>query len=47
MNDSVLLMESDKPLSERLKVKRGEPFDPIPAQLLRKVYIIQLIKPIM
>ena len=30
------LWESDKPLSERLKVGRGESFDPIPPQLLRK-----------
>ena len=37
MNDSLLLLESEKPLSERLKVPRGQPFDPIPPQLLRKV----------
>jgi hypothetical protein len=30
-------MESDKPLSDRLKTPRHEPFDPIPHQLLRKV----------
>ena len=30
------IWESDKPLSERLKVGRGEGFDPIPPQLLRK-----------
>ena len=30
------IWESDKPLSERLKVGRGERFDPIPPQLLRK-----------
>ncbi|XP_060580099.1 DNA helicase MCM8-like [Ruditapes philippinarum] len=36
MNDSILLWESDKPLSERLKITRNQPFDPIPAQLLRK-----------
>ncbi|XP_072163403.1 DNA helicase MCM8-like [Diadema setosum] len=30
------LWQSDKPLSERLKVGRGEDFDPIPPQLLRK-----------
>lgn len=35
-DDSILLMETDKPLSDRLKVPRGEAFDPIPAQLLRK-----------
>ncbi len=29
--------EADKPLSERLKVPRAEPLDPIPTQLLRKV----------
>ncbi|CAH1792022.1 unnamed protein product [Owenia fusiformis] len=28
--------EADKPLSERIKVQRGEPIDPIPPQLLRK-----------
>ena len=37
MNDSMLLWESDRPLSERLKITRNQPFDPIPAQLLRKV----------
>lgn len=36
VNDSILLWESDKPLSERLKIPRNAPFDPIPAQLLRK-----------
>ncbi|XP_072024490.1 DNA helicase MCM8-like [Amphiura filiformis] len=30
------LWESDRPLSERLKIGRGESFDPIPPQLLRK-----------
>ncbi|OWF54901.1 DNA helicase MCM8-like [Mizuhopecten yessoensis] len=35
-DDSILLTETDKPLSDRLKVPRGEAFDPIPAQLLRK-----------
>ena len=29
--------QADRPLSEKLKVPRGEPFDPIPAVLLRKV----------
>lgn len=29
-------LESEKPLTERLKLPRGEAFDPIPAQLLRK-----------
>ena len=29
--------DADKPLSERLRVPRGEVFDPIPPQLLRKV----------
>ncbi|KAK7466622.1 hypothetical protein BaRGS_00037279, partial [Batillaria attramentaria] len=28
--------EADRPLSEKLKVPRGEPFDPIPPPLLRK-----------
>lgn len=28
--------DADKPVSEKLKVPRGEPFDPIPAVLLRK-----------
>ncbi|XP_053384115.1 DNA helicase MCM8-like [Mercenaria mercenaria] len=36
MNESLLLWESDKPLSERLKIPRNHHFDPIPAQLLRK-----------
>ncbi|KAL4224835.1 DNA replication licensing factor mcm8 [Mactra antiquata] len=36
VNDSILLWEADKPLSERLKIPRNSPFDPIPAQLLRK-----------
>ncbi|XP_052226288.1 DNA helicase MCM8-like isoform X2 [Dreissena polymorpha] len=36
LNESLLLLESDRPLSERLKVPRGQPFDPIPVQLLRK-----------
>ena len=37
MNDSRLLWEADKPLSERLKIPRNQPFDAIPVQLLRKV----------
>ncbi|CAG2189986.1 MCM8 [Mytilus edulis] len=36
INESILLIESDKPLSDRLKTPRHEPFDPIPHQLLRK-----------
>ncbi|KAK3604621.1 hypothetical protein CHS0354_028978 [Potamilus streckersoni] len=36
LNTSRLLWEADKPLSERLKISRGEPIDPIPHQLLRK-----------
>lgn len=32
-----LQWEQDKPLSERLKLPRLEPFDPLPPQLLRKV----------
>ena len=28
--------EADKPLSERIKVPRGDPVDPIPPALLRK-----------
>ncbi len=32
--------EADKPLSERLKVPRAEPLDPIPIQLLRKVTLL-------
>lgn len=41
MNDSssslLLLGDSETaPLQERLKVQRGEDFDPIPCQLLRK-----------
>ncbi|KAJ8299815.1 hypothetical protein KUTeg_023875 [Tegillarca granosa] len=35
-NESLLFVETDKPLSERLKVSNREPFDPIPNQLLRK-----------
>ncbi|XP_030855456.1 DNA helicase MCM8 [Strongylocentrotus purpuratus] len=34
--DARRLWESERPLSERLKVGRGEAFDPIPSQLLRK-----------
>ncbi|XP_038074651.1 DNA helicase MCM8-like [Patiria miniata] len=30
------LWESDRPISERLKVGRGEAFDPVPPQLIRK-----------
>ncbi|XP_022097957.1 DNA helicase MCM8-like [Acanthaster planci] len=30
------LLESDRPLSERLKISRGEAFDPVPPQLIRK-----------
>ena len=37
MNESRLLWEADKPLSERLKIPRNQPFDAIPVQLLRKV----------
>ena len=29
--------EADKPLLERLKIRREEPFDPIPHPVLRKV----------
>ncbi|XP_041352396.1 LOW QUALITY PROTEIN: DNA helicase MCM8-like [Gigantopelta aegis] len=36
LDDSSLQWEADKPLSERLKPVGGEPFDPIPHQLLRK-----------
>ncbi|XP_062863189.1 DNA helicase MCM8 [Trichomycterus rosablanca] len=35
-NVSILEIPSEKPLSDRLKVHRGENFDPIPHQLLRK-----------
>ena len=41
MNDSRLLWEADKPLSERLKIPRNQPFDAIPVQLLRKVRILE------
>ena len=37
MNESRLLWEADKPLSERLKIPRNQPFDAIFVQLLRKV----------
>ena len=37
MNESRLLWEADKPLSERLKIPRNQHFDAIPVQLLRKV----------
>ena len=33
MNDSLLLLKADKPLSERLKILRNQPFDAIPVQL--------------
>ena len=40
MNESRLLWEADKPLSERLKIPRNQHFDAIPVQLLRKVGIV-------
>lgn len=39
MNQSsslLLLGDETNPLQERLRVRRGEDFDPIPCQLLRK-----------
>ena len=34
--EALRLYKADKPLSERLKVTRGEAFDPVPPQLIRK-----------
>ncbi|XP_033956117.2 DNA helicase MCM8 [Pseudochaenichthys georgianus] len=49
LETSILLQQSDMPLSERLQIPAGESIDPIPASLLRKYisYARQYVHPVL